>query len=139
MARQLRTFKEGETVQLALHSVSRRDPWIVEAILIGREGEGMEERLYFQDKGDLRNSRWEVYRFKGHWAWGSSGSRLTVHDPDAEPRKPRVSRAAKEAATTLDTKVDSEKTVRKTAPKNQKPVVRTGRPRKTAVTPTPVS
>lgn len=124
MARQLRTFKEGETVQLALHSVSRRDPWIVEAILVGREGEGMEEKLYFQDKGDLRNSRWEVYRFKGHWAWGSSGSRLTVHDPDAPPRKPRVSRAAREAATTLDTKVDSEKPVNSTAPKTRKPTVR---------------
>lgn len=117
MARQLRTVREGESVQLALHSVGSRDPWVVTATLIGREGTGSEEIMKFHDTSDPRQAVWNVYRFKGHWAWGSTGSRVTVFEENPKPRKPRTVRPKTTVSSTPATQ-----------PKRGR-----GRPRKTSV------
>ena len=128
MARQIRTVRDGETVQLALHSVGSRDPWIVEATLLSREGTGADERVKLTDKNDPRGAVWEIFRFKGHWAWGSTGARVTVHDPAAPPRKPRTVRPKVEAP------AKAPATTNNTAKTDTKPVAkRRGRPRKTPV------
>ena len=90
MARQIRTIKEGETVQLALHSIGARDPWITEATLVARSGEGDEEKVTFTDTNDPRNVRWDIYRFKNRWAWGPAGALVSVFDENAAPRKKRT-------------------------------------------------
>lgn len=92
MARQLRTVRIGESIQLALHSVGKRDPWVVTATLVKREGTGTEEVLTFHDSNDPRMALWTVNRFKGHWAWGAVGSRVTVFEENPKPRKPRTTR-----------------------------------------------
>jgi hypothetical protein len=129
MARQIRTVRDGETVSLALHSVAGgRDPWIVEAVLISREGTGAEERVHLKDKNDPREAVWDIYRHKGHWAWGPTGARVTVHDPNAKPRKPRTVRPKVEAPAAAPA---NSKNVAKT---DTKPVAkRRGRPRKNPV------
>lgn len=90
MARQIRTLNPGETVNLVLHSVGARDPWIVEATVIGREGEGDNEKVIFTDAGDPRGIRWNVFRFKNRWAWGPSMAPVSVFDENAAPRKKRT-------------------------------------------------
>jgi hypothetical protein len=122
MARQIRTFRDGETVKLSLHSIGSRDPWIVEAVILGREGTGAEERVHLTDAADPRNSVWDIYRHKGHWAWGTSGNRVTVFEENPKPRKPRTTR--KPSTAPASTNNVSQIT---TAPK------RRGRPRKTTV------
>jgi len=130
MARQLRTVRNNEEIQLALHSVGNRDPWIVDAILVDRQGEGMDERLILVDKGDPRRAQWEIFRFKGRWAWGTMGGRVTVHDPDAPPRKPRTVKPKAVTPKTAPIKKDVP-----TAPANGQAKRRPGRPRKNAQTP----
>jgi hypothetical protein len=120
MARQLRTVQTGESVQLNLHSIGSRDPWVVEATLINREGTGTEEVMTFHDTADPRKAEWKVYRFKGHWAWGSTGARVTVFEENPKPRKPRTVRPKGAPASTNNVSQIS------TAPK------RRGRPRKNA-------
>lgn len=119
MARQIRTIRDGETVKLSLHSVGAREPWVVEATLVSREGTGTDERVKLTDANDPRNSIWEIYRFKGHWAWGSTGARVTVYEENPTPRKPRTTRKPSTAPATTNNV--SQIT---TAPK------RRGRPRK---------
>lgn len=89
MARQLRTVKEGETVKLDLHSATLGEPWVVEATLVSREGSGDDEVLHFTDVGDLRNTIWNVYRFKNRWAWGTGANRIGVHEDNPKPRQRR--------------------------------------------------
>jgi hypothetical protein len=120
MARQLRTVRIGESVQLALHSIGKRDPWVVESTLISREGTGVEEVLTFHDTNDPRKALWTVNRFKGHWAWGSTGARVTVYEENPKPRKPRTVRPKGAPASTNNVSQIT------TAPK------RRGRPRKDA-------
>ena len=119
MARQLRTVNPNETIELALHSIGSRDPWVVSATLVKREGTGAEEVMTFHDSADPRKALWTVYRFKGHWAWGSTGARVTVFEENPKPRKPRTVRPKGAPATTNNVSQTT------TAPK------RRGRPRKT--------
>lgn len=123
MARQLRTFRDGENVSLSLQSANGRDPWIVEATIIGRDGSGSEERIHLHDSNDPRKAVWDIYRFKGHWAWGSSGNRVTVYEENPKPRKPRTTRVKPTTAPATTNNVSQIST----APK------RRGRPRKTPV------
>jgi hypothetical protein len=127
MARQLRTFRDGENVQLSLHSSGGRDPWVVEATIIGRDGTGTEEVIHLHDSADPRKAVWDIYRFKGHWAWGTTGNRVTVFEENPKPRKPRTRRTPSAAptpstpATTNNAKAPTPNAVPK----------RRGRPRKT--------
>lgn len=132
MARQLRTFRDGENVQLSLHSVGSRDPWVVEATIIGREGSGTEERIKLHDTMDPRKAVWEIYRFKGHWAWGTTGARVTVYEENPKPRKPRTTRkpAASTTSPTPATAAKPKPPTSNNADKTATAPKRRGRPRK---------
>ena len=74
MAKRISPKNIGHMFELRFHGTHpSEDRWDFYT-LIKFEGEGEDARATFKDE----HIEWEAYRFAGHWAYGSSGDRLSV-------------------------------------------------------------
>lgn len=76
MGKRLDSIAVGESVTATFHGSKNlgNEPYTLEVVVAGRSGTGDDRRVTLDDDG----ASFEVYRFNGHWAYGTSAERLSI-------------------------------------------------------------
>lgn len=76
MGKRLDSIAPGESVTVKFHGskILGNDSYTLDLVLSQRTGSGEDRRVTFADGNDT----FEVYRYDGHWAYGTSAERLSI-------------------------------------------------------------